>query len=140
MFYELIDDTPSEVDGAPNEAQKTKKRSQKGAKRGKTFVPHCWYKEYGASKQGRIVNLKTGDPCPVFTFLDEIPFVEVKDVDGKVCSMRVKQFVWECWNGKRPSDCYIFPINKDIKNAHLGNLKLFTVEEIDKKDYWDFVL
>lgn len=33
-----------------------------------------------------------------------------------------------------------FPYKKDIKNAHLGNLKLFTVEEIDKKDYWDFVL
>ena len=32
MFYELIDDTPSEVDGAPNEAQRPKKGPKKGKK------------------------------------------------------------------------------------------------------------
>lgn len=125
----LDDDAPKENKKAPNRPQKKDKNDLNGAEnKEKEFATHYLYKTFGASKQGKMMDLCTGKPCSTFTFLGEKPLVRIKDNNGVECAKVVNIFVWECWNGKKPLNRYVVPINKDIKEVHLDNFKVTFIE------------
>lgn len=85
---------------------------------------HPLFIDQGVTKQGKIVNIKSGDPCEVKRYLNERSFVKLKHkIMGKVMVLR-DTFIWECWNAELPSGMYVKHKNGREDDDRLSNLVL----------------
>lgn len=86
-----------------------------------------------AHKGGSIRNMLTGTECKTTYDNDWFERVNIKKEDGKYQQQRVKDVVWQAFNGEIPKKYVVFPIDRRKNNAELRNLCL-----IRKQDEYKF--
>ena len=95
---------------------------------------HYYYDDYGASLDGRIINIIKKNPMVGNRCHNGYITCSVKNRDEwKWKSYQIHRFIWECWRGVIPDGKVIDHKNNDKEDNRLCNLQLLTHQENCKK-------